>query len=91
MTANIRPKADSHKHCLGYANPITSRSGFFYIDDVRTCPHGRVQVVWEPPGRIAGPGCYLWRDIDKFWERGRYKRAVEALRGSKNDTAEGTG
>lgn len=82
---NLRTaRAGDHSECFE-ANPgLGSQAA--WVDDVRRCHHGIVQVCYQPEGGMRGPGTLRWKDLSTgWWDRHQYRQAVALLEGVPND------
>lgn len=81
---DTRPGVLLHSDCKdSKANPIVIGQTWkpsVWPEDVRYCPHGKVQVCYQPTGHLIGPGTLLWRDISPFLERRKLQHAIALLR-----------
>lgn len=75
--STLRTWRDDHRDFCRY-----SRSGTTEMSgsrgDVRRCDHGKVQIAFEVPGLVPP----LWRDISRWLDLFRYRRAARALEGA---------
>lgn len=73
---NIRPSTPPHSTCWSLDWGERGQAG-----DVRRCPHGRIQVLIDPPpyASVQGPGARTWETLSPVFDYKRYRAAVAAL------------